>query len=231
MVRVLVTRPEPGAARTAQRLAELGFMPLMLPLSRTVSLPARLPEGVDFAGVAATSANGLRHADASILARLRHLPLYAVGTKTASLATSQGFSRIKTARGDALSLAHLIVEDRQTAALAYLCGRVRLSGFEAVLREAGVEVAAIETYDTMTVQRETREIAGLLGSQPINAALIYSAKAAGALREIVDKMGGIFENTHYICISARVAEGLAGLSKVDIARRPDEDAMFTLLAR
>ncbi len=37
--RVLVTRPEPGAARTAKRLVALGFEPVLLPLTQTVALP------------------------------------------------------------------------------------------------------------------------------------------------------------------------------------------------
>ncbi|TIX52492.1 MAG: uroporphyrinogen-III synthase, partial [Mesorhizobium sp.] len=39
MVRVLVTRPEPGASRTAQRLLDQGFQPILLPLTETVALP------------------------------------------------------------------------------------------------------------------------------------------------------------------------------------------------
>ncbi|RWD98328.1 MAG: uroporphyrinogen-III synthase, partial [Mesorhizobium sp.] len=32
MIRVLVTRPEPGASRTARRLEAPGFQPILLPL-------------------------------------------------------------------------------------------------------------------------------------------------------------------------------------------------------
>ncbi|TJX45058.1 MAG: uroporphyrinogen-III synthase, partial [Mesorhizobium sp.] len=38
MLRVLVTRPEPGASRTARKLEEMGFEPLLLPLTETVAL-------------------------------------------------------------------------------------------------------------------------------------------------------------------------------------------------
>ncbi|TIT17702.1 MAG: uroporphyrinogen-III synthase, partial [Mesorhizobium sp.] len=38
MLRVLVTRPEPGASRTARRLADAGFQPILLPLTETVAL-------------------------------------------------------------------------------------------------------------------------------------------------------------------------------------------------
>ncbi|RVD11473.1 uroporphyrinogen-III synthase, partial [Mesorhizobium sp. M7A.F.Ca.ET.027.02.1.1] len=40
MLRVLVTRPEPGASRTAHRLEEAGFQPVLLPLTETKALPA-----------------------------------------------------------------------------------------------------------------------------------------------------------------------------------------------
>mgnify|MGYP000900718465 CR=1 FL=1 len=41
-VRVLVTRPEPGACRTAAKLRTFGFDPVILPLSRT--RPLAVPE-------------------------------------------------------------------------------------------------------------------------------------------------------------------------------------------
>ena len=43
-LRVLVTRPEPGAAHTAGKLADMGFEPVLLPLTQTVPLPVALDE-------------------------------------------------------------------------------------------------------------------------------------------------------------------------------------------
>src|SRR5688572_14398609 len=80
LAKVLVTRPQPGAARTARRLAELGHRPVELPLTRTVALPveaASFDRPVD--AVAVTSANALRHAPPELVARLADRPCFAVG--------------------------------------------------------------------------------------------------------------------------------------------------------
>ncbi|MBN9252948.1 MAG: uroporphyrinogen-III synthase, partial [Mesorhizobium sp.] len=93
MRRVLITRPEPGASHTARKLAELGFEPVLLPLSDTIPLfpePSAVPS--DAAAVAITSANAIRHAAPDLLSALSSLPCHAVGTKTAQAARSAGFS-------------------------------------------------------------------------------------------------------------------------------------------
>jgi uroporphyrinogen-III synthase len=94
MARVLVTRPEPQAAATARRLDELGYEPVILPLTQTVALPvdvASLPDRID--AVAVTSANALLSAPAALLARLADAPCFAVGETTARQALSPGLSQ------------------------------------------------------------------------------------------------------------------------------------------
>ena len=82
--RVLVTRPEPGASETAQRLEALGFLPLKLPLHEIRPLPVNagtMPGKT--AAVAVTSANAVRHAPGALLERLSGLPCFAVGETSA----------------------------------------------------------------------------------------------------------------------------------------------------
>ena len=62
-MRVLVTRPEPGASRTAVKLRAMGFEPVLLPLSETKPLAIpRDPIPESAVAVAITSANAIRHA-------------------------------------------------------------------------------------------------------------------------------------------------------------------------
>src|SRR3954468_16736309 len=78
-MRVLVTRPQPGASRTMRRLRELGFEPLLLPLTETVGLPVGADAASDNAvAVAATSANAVRHAPKELIGALAALPCHAV---------------------------------------------------------------------------------------------------------------------------------------------------------
>ena len=57
-MRVLVTRPEPGASRTAARLSALGHEAVVVPLFAARRLAWEMPEA--FGAVAFTSANGVR---------------------------------------------------------------------------------------------------------------------------------------------------------------------------
>ena len=236
LLRVLVTRPEPGASETARRLEVLGFAPVVLPLSQTRALPvdvAVIPENVD--AVAVTSANALRHAPQNVLAMLAKTRCHAVGGKTASAARQAGFSQVIEGPGDAAGLAALLAEDRTGAkTIVYLCGRVRLAGFEARLTEAGVAVVAIETYDTV----EADAASGLnLTSQPsgsFDIALLHSTLGAQALLKIVRRPEAIdlFVDTIFLCLSVRIASVLAeaGCTKIRVAAEPTEQALLFLLA-
>ena len=55
--RVLVTRSEPGASETAERLAALGYTPIIEPVFAIEPIAAAIP---DFDVLAFTSANGAR---------------------------------------------------------------------------------------------------------------------------------------------------------------------------
>src|SRR6478736_3745261 len=95
MLRVLVTRPEPGASRTARRLQQAGFQPVLLPLTKTVALPAEVglvPD--DVLAVAVTSANAVRHAPKEVIEALAALPCHAVGPRTAEATRKMGFSSV-----------------------------------------------------------------------------------------------------------------------------------------
>jgi uroporphyrinogen-III synthase len=230
--RVLVTRPQPGAARTAQRLRDADFEPVVIPLSEIVPLPAELPAG-EFDAAAASSANAIRHAPAGLVARLAAKPLFAVGDETAGVAREAGFADVRSSSGSAAELAHDIAAGTGLAArIAYLCGRVRLDALEGSLAGAGLRVDAIETYDTSPHQPSPDEL-GMLDSAPIAAALVYSAKAAEALASLVtSRSGTVFSDATFIAISERVAEKLAAVSgEVMTAVSPDEDAMFEVLLR
>jgi uroporphyrinogen-III synthase len=77
--RVLVTRSQPGADETAERLRAMGCDPVVEPLFTLQPLDAPWP---DFDALAFTSANGVR-AFAARNAR-RNVPVWCVGGRTAT---------------------------------------------------------------------------------------------------------------------------------------------------
>lgn len=232
MKRVLVTRPEPGASATASRLCAMGFEAVVLPLSRIATLPAadNVP---DCEAVAVTSVNALRHSPRELIEALSQKPCFAVGERTGAAARAAGFADVVQAAGDAQSLAAAIIGAEVSGAIAYLAGRVRQPNFEARLEMAGMRVIPIEVYDTEPVELSEAEIEALRTGRPIAAALVYSAKAAEALRKLVERpeMAETFSKTVHCCLSERIAARFEGVetAKIRIADHPDEDALFALL--
>jgi uroporphyrinogen-III synthase len=231
--RVLVTRPEPGAARTAERLRAAGYEPVVVPLTKVAPLRQDRPT-VEFDAVAVSSANALRHTYPALIRLLSQKPLFAVGEETAAVAREAGFVDVRSSEGSAEDMAHEIVLGvRQSASVAYLCGRIRRDVLETELDRQGVRVVPIETYLAHSRKPSRRELA-LLDSAPVAAALAYSLNAAKALAGLVEtRLGTVFRDTTFIAISQRVAERLMTVApgRVEAADSPDEDAMFTLLFR
>lgn len=230
--RILVTRPQPEAARTARRLEALGFDAVELPLTRIVGLPVdedSIPGAVDI--LAVTSANALRHAPDGLLALHSGTPLFAVGGRTAELSRQKGFRTVVEGSGDAMALAETVLAAAAPrATILFLCGRERLDRFETVLTAAGRSVVAVETYDTQTVDQDGSTLPEQLGAGQFAAVLLYSANAARHFAVLAGTPGvaPLVAEARLLCLSSRVAAALDGRI-VEIAREPTEAALLTLL--
>ncbi len=232
--RVLVTRPQPGASRTAARLAALGHQPILLPLTEIFGLP--VPDDWReraFAAVAVTSANAIRRAPRPVLDALASLPCFAIGEETASAAVEAGFTMVSRGYADGAALAvSLAAAVRRASAVAYLCGRRRNDAFERALRANGFHTIAIEIYDAPAIPYDETAIARILGAEPIDTVALYSARAARLLFEA--PWGSLRKDVlaaNLLCLSAQIAavfDALPG-ARIAIAREPKETAMLDLL--
>jgi len=233
--RVLVTRPEPGATSTAQKLERMGFEPVKLQLQETRPLavpPGAVPGGI--VAVAVTSANAIRNAPPDLIAALKDFPCFTVGEATASVARDGGFTDVREGNGDAVELARRLIQALTEGTIAYLCGRVRQPHFESLLADAGLKTVAIETYDTVAVDRPAEGLVEAVGPRSLDYALIYSANAAKSLVELMSdsEVHALFETTTLFCISPRVAEAVGRRpgGKILVAEEPTEMSLLTLLA-
>jgi len=108
--RIWITRAQPGADATAERVRALGHEAIVAPLLAVRVIP---DVHIDLRGVAAlafTSANGVRaFADAS---GERGLKVFAVGAATAQAARAFGFKSVLSADGDVEALAEGIAVRR-----------------------------------------------------------------------------------------------------------------------
>ncbi|MBZ9958341.1 uroporphyrinogen-III synthase [Mesorhizobium sp. BR1-1-14] len=234
MQRVLVTRPEPGASRTARLLKDMGFLPLLLPLTETVALPIDTDLVIGNAvAVAVTSANGVRFAPKEVVARLSDLPCHAVGKRTAQAARKAGFLSVSEGPGNAEGLAGSLAGEFQGKTIVYLCGRVRFPAFEQRLQAADVGVRPVETYDTLAVTYSDEAVLARLSGQTADAVLLYSARAAAALQALVRRpaLHEAFDKTRVFALSHRIAAVLGDVAgdRIHIAARPDEGALLSLL--
>lgn len=214
---MLVTRPEPDAAATVERLRAEGLPARAVPLFRMVPLDPVLPE-TGFDAVVVTSANALR-ALRDRGPSLRALPLFAVGAKTADRARAAGFGTVSHAEGGAAALARLVA-GRHFRHVLYLAGRDRTADLSVLL--APTKVTLVEVYDMVPTEPP------LLAA---DAVLFYSARAAERFVALTDP--GLRSGMVALCLSSNIAAVLenAHFARVYVASAPNEAAMMGLALR
>ena len=111
-MRVVVTRPQADAERTAAAVRARGHDVLVTPLMRVEPIAVDL--GGEWSALAITSANA-PNAIARNPARetLLKLPLLAVGRRSAEAAQQAGFADVTSADGDVRELVRLIEASRR----------------------------------------------------------------------------------------------------------------------
>lgn len=233
-MRIWVARPEPGAARTAARLAALGHQPLVAPVLALVPTGAALPDG-PWSGLILTSANAVRTLDARDRDRFRAHPVFAVGARTGALAREAGFADVRIAGGDARALAGLVAAALpRDAALIHATGTERKAEPGASLAQAGFRVRCCELYSMRPVPELARTVADALEAGAIDAVLHYSRRSATAAQDLTTALGrsGAFRALTHYCLSADVAAPLvtAGIAIHFVPERPDEDALLAGLS-
>jgi uroporphyrinogen-III synthase len=233
MKTVLVTRPQPGATKTAEHLLRNGFLPLVLPLTRIVPLALKKPNG-KFDAVAVTSANALRQVQDKVLQPFLALPCFVVGEATAAAARARGFETVTAGDRDGASLAQTMGEELCTGArILYMTGRVRAPDFEHALRKLGLHFKSVVAYDTVLVSYTTEFLIDFFGRGEIDYCLLYSRRGAEEFLRLTSRTEIVhhFDNTSIFCISSRVANALVGMDKalIHVADRPDEDVLVNLL--
>lgn len=236
-MRVVVTRPEISAAKTAERLKLLGHDPVLLPLSRALHHPQVATDALALphSALIVTSAEALRALGGTDtgLQIDRDIPLFAVGEKTAAAARSAGFSNIQTGSGDGEGLADLIAAKLESPGhpLLYLAGKPRAGSLEKRLEELGLPVRVAEIYEMIPVEYRLAEIDEWLRARPPQAVLLYSRENAFRFFEIFEHHAASFAETAFLCISTRTADAVPAAFRphVRIAESPDENALFALL--
>ncbi len=229
-MQVLVTRPQPEAARTAARLSAFGHEVLVAPLLMTAAVdwapPPVLPEAVAFTSAAAVRLAGPQ------LASLRHLPVFAVGEATAAAAREAGFgvlvegASVRTSTG-ASAIA--------TGTAAALFAQISATGFTHVLYLAGRDrtvrnlppgVEPRVVYAATPAAALPEAALSALASNAPPLTLLYSARTAACFAELA---AGLDRTTLRVAaLSPQVLAGAGpGWASAVAAPQPTETALFT----
>ena len=217
MTEVWITRTQPGADATADRVRALGFTPVIAPLLRVERTDAPASSGED---IAFTSANGPRHYNGSVAGTA-----WCVGEATADAARAAGFTDIRVGGGDVASLAAMMATELRRPVLHWAGAHVRgdLSG---VLSEAGHDARRVVAYRAVAVESPPLD-------RPVDIVLFHSPRAAEVFasldRPAVRATVSISPATDSVLAAAK----LATLSphRRYIATGPNDAAMMTALQR
>lgn len=218
-MRVLVTRAQDDATRTAARLAALGHEAVIAPLMAIVPTGHAAPDGV-FDAVLATSVHALAFVQ-RLPPALSAAPWLVVGERLGDALAQWGWGAPEAIARDVGALIAAIDERYpEPFRFLYLAGRDRKPDLERALRARGHEIVAVETYATERVDRWNADIS------TVDAVLHYSRQSAERFVSVAGDAGRM----RHVAISADAAMPLLTQGwRVEIAATPDEDAMLGLL--
>lgn len=217
--RVLILRPEPGAAETAARARAIGLEPVVAPLFHVCALEWQPPDPRRYDAIFFTSANAPR-LGGRVLETFAGMRAYAVGEATAAAAAAAGFGDVRTGPGDGAAALALAASEGATRVL-HLCGRdnIRL-GRPGLLVDQAVVYAA-EAVAALPA-RAAEAIAG--GA----VVLVHSPRAGRTLAGLVPDRGRV-----RLALISAAAAAAAGdrWAATAVAAAPRDEALLEVARR
>jgi uroporphyrinogen-III synthase len=236
-MRFLVTRPDPDAAHTIERLRSLGHSGLAAPLLSITFAKGQIPlNGVQ--ALIATSRNALRAlARSPSLAQAIKIPIFTVGPNSGAMATELGFETVISGPASARELLALIVARAEPAGrpLLVLRGEPQAFNILAALEERGFSVGEKIVYRSVPAESLPEEAEMAIRRGEIDAVMLMSPVTAATFRALVRQAGleGEARLLHYLCLSAGVAKSLGSIppTNLHVAAQPNSEEMLALVER
>lgn len=224
---VWITRAEPGASETAERVQGHGHKAVVMPLLMLERLPNSYIDLSDVRALAFTSANGVRAFAAA--SPERDFRVFCVGAATAAAAKSAGFKSVLAGDGGAAELAARIATRglELRGGVVLHPGAVEPAGdLCGALESAGIKARALPLYDSVPSPIPPEFIEQL---PQIQVALLHSPKASRLLAKLLRKHPQ--HHLRALCLSPAVAKPLARnvLAERAAAPIPLEAALLNLL--
>lgn len=203
---LVILRPEPAAARTAEQARAMGLTVRILPLFEIVPLPWSAPDPAGFDGLVLTSANAVRFGGEQ-LGTLSPLPVHAVGAATAAAARAAGLSVVSVGEAGARNM------DLPGGRLLHLAGRDHFPVGAAM---------TISVYEARAIEHPA-------GVEELRHCVVavHSPRAGRRLAELASHRSSIA----VAAISPAAAEACAaGWQCVHASPQPTDEALLALAA-
>lgn len=233
-MRLLVTRPESDAERTAAALRQRGHVVVTASLLRIEAILDAPIDAEHWSAILITSAN----AAAAIALHKRKsalfdFPVFTVGDRSAEAMRAAGFANVVSAGGAVADLMRLVVERlKPEAPLLYLAGEDRAGDVAGDLGTKGFVVRTIVLYRAVLAAVLPQDAADALAAG-LDGVLHFSRRSAEAYVEsarAANLLSRAIEPAQF-CLSEQIAAPLrrAGAGRVDVAARPNEAALIELI--
>jgi uroporphyrinogen-III synthase len=237
MMRLLLTRPQSEAERTAAALRAMGHEAVIAPvLSIETIADAAIGSG-PYGAVLLTSGNAARAlAEHPRRASLVGLDCFSVGAQTAAAARQVGFANVHAAGGDGGDLAALIARSLadKSKPLLYLAGNDRARDMGAELAPDGFRVELAVVYRARAARSFPPVIAAALKAGQFDGVMHYSRRSTAIFVDCVQAAQAEPEAARlkHFCLSARASEPLAEINvkSILVAQNRDESAMLDLVS-
>ncbi|MGL4394988.1 MAG: uroporphyrinogen-III synthase [Hyphomicrobium sp.] len=238
MKHILVTRPEPDAWTSKIQMENLGLKASLAPLIE-IAFDEISPDALEGAkGLIVTSRNAMRSlALSTLLDRILHMQVYAVGEATGLAAKELKFANVTAARGTAEDLVPVIAERHRgkPGHLIHLAGDHVATDLVGDLAAEGVSVRTVVVYRSIAAEVLPPLVNGGLKTGAIDAVALMSPRTAEIWSALADKSGlaSQLPNITHICLSEAVADKLQHIpnARIEIAVQPNAQDFLALIRR
>ncbi len=231
---ILVTRAEPGASKTFNKLKEMGFLAEKIPAIHLAQAPITFSQKNFEGALIFTSQNGIQFAPR---APFRHAKkVFCVGDATAQSAHQAGFKNIHSARGDAQTLIEYIKDNwtKGDGPLLHMANASPRGDIVPSLKESGYDAEFMAVYkSSMHPEFETKLRSRLKMDLKLDVILVHSPMAADFIDLVLNDWRDLSNVNlpQIIAISPDAGKTLENLfhEKVFYAAKPNEISLLEQL--
>jgi len=234
-MKVLITRAEPSASQTAQKVIEAGHEPVVMPLFEIHDTGRQIPRK-QYDAIVFTSKNAVT----TLSNRGWHpenadMPAFCVGKKTQDAARAFGFTTTRTATGGGVELTKLIAEqDNKGKTFLYLSTPDKSHDMAQALEPFGIRVETVDIYQARTISPPPGDFMSAINTVSQGAVLVYSALGSHHLGSLIQEHLDVHAliGARLIGISRHALKPLETLSWKSIAtpQAPDETEMLAMIS-